>query len=112
MRIKDPRIYRIGNIGEMKTCKKGTLLSLPLQPLAASDEVDITMLIQFLLAPDHLVGNVMLAALMRQELTVATRRSIAIAASCIMTDARSRPDIVHSPNNRFAAFNNFANTFQ
>lgn len=49
---------------------------------------------------------------MRQERTVATRRSIAIAASCIMTDARSRPDIVHSPDNRFAAFNNFANTFQ
>ena len=54
------------------TYEERTLLGLLLQPSAATYEMNVATMIQFLLAPEYLGRNVVLASLMRQERATST----------------------------------------
>ena len=60
----------------------------------------------FLAVPDT-VGEVVVRTVSRQQPAVAAGRLKRLAAMRIVADGGSRPGVVHGPNNRFAALQDF-----
>ena len=83
------------------------LSGLTLEPTAARHKTDISVRIKRLLAPPHLVGQVVLRTAIGQQRTVGASGLVCQTSAGVMTDARSRPHVVHCPHHRLTAFQYF-----
>lgn len=106
------RIDRVGNIGHVHTGEQRALTGLVGNPLTASHEMNATVVVKLALAVEDARGQVMRTAVAWQQPAVVAHVSIRRAVERVVTDARSRPHVVHRPYHRFATLDNAADALE
>lgn len=110
--IIDMRINRVGNIGHVHTGEQRALTGLVGNPLTASHEMNATVVVKLALAVEDARGQVVRTAVAWQQPAVVAHVSIRRAVERVVTDARSRPHVVHRPYHRFATLDNAADALE
>ena len=92
----------IGYAGDLLSLKQGTGFRLAFEPSAAGDVVDVLAVEHALFFVPDAGGEVVVRTSARKQATVVTAGGEAAAAEGDVAEGRSRPDVVHRPDNGFA----------
>ena len=101
-RLIDMCVDGIGDAGDLLSLEQRTGLCLGLEPTTAGDKIDALAIEHTLFLSPDAGREIVSRASTREQTTLMTGCGKMATAQGDMTNGRSRPDVVHRPDNGFA----------